>query len=97
MAKGTTKIGNTKVKGATAADKQAIKAAKAEVRAEDKGATQVQKRGDQAPEAKATPAAKTKAADKLFDDADQAARAGFPPDITTEQHEDLVRRAATGF
>lgn len=57
----------------------------------------VTKRGDQAPEAKATPKAKTEAADKMFADADEAARAGFPPDLTREQHENIVRRAATGF
>lgn len=93
----TTRIGKTTVKGATDADKQAIAAAKAEVRAEDAGTTQVQKRGDQASEAQPTRAAKSKAAEKMFADADAAALRGFPPDLTTEQHENIVRRAATGL
>lgn len=58
---------------------------------------QVTKRGDQAPEAKRTPAEKSKAAQKLFDDADKAALAGLPPDMTVEQHANHVRRSALGY
>jgi hypothetical protein len=53
--------------------------------------------GDQTPEAKATPKEQSDAAKKMFADADEAARAGFPPDMTVEQHENHVRRAALGY
>ncbi len=100
-----------KIKGANAADKQNIalakranaadrQAAKSDARAPDTIAapkTQTLKRGDQAPEAKATPAAKTKAADKLFKDADAAAAAGLPPDITVEQNDKRLQRAVLGY
>ena len=55
------------------------------------------KSGDAAPETKRTTAAKSGAAEKLFKDADEAARAGLPPDMTVEQRETQVRRAALGF
>lgn len=59
--------------------------------------TQVTKRGDQAPEAKKSAKAKSSAADKLFKDADEAARHGLHPDITREQRETMARRAALGY
>jgi hypothetical protein len=59
--------------------------------------TQVMKRADQTPEAKRTPTEKAAAAEKMFKDADAAAMAGFPPDLTTEQHENIVRKAALGY
>ena len=59
MAK-TLKAGNTKIKGATAADKKVIEAAKASVRAED------------TPEAKATLPEKKAAAEEQFAKADKA-------------------------
>jgi len=52
------------------------------------------KRADQAPEAKATTKAQSAAAEKMFKDADEAALHGLPPDMTREQHETMVRRAA---
>lgn len=55
------------------------------------------KRGDQAPEAKRTMAAKSDAAEKMFKDADAAARRGLHPDITVDQHETMVRKAALGY
>lgn len=55
------------------------------------------KRGDQAPEAKRTTAAKSDAAEKMFKDADEAALRGLPPDMTVEQRENQVRRAALGY
>ncbi len=95
----TTKIGNAKVVGATAADKQAIRAAKAEVRAEAKKPAKVRQtnRGDKTPEAKASKAEKQDAAKKLFTDADTAARLGIHPDTTVEQHENRARLAALGY
>ena len=91
-----------KIVGANAADKQTIALAKAANKAgaaapKAAAKTQTTKRGDQAPEAKKTPAAKSAAAQKLFDDADQAQRVGLPPDMTREQHENHVRRAALGY
>ena len=53
--------------------------------------------GTDAPEAKGTQAAKKDAAQKLFDNADAAAMAGLPPDITVEQRENQVRRGALGY
>ena len=57
---------------------------------------QVQKRGDQAPEAKATTAAKSAATEKLFKDADEAALHGLPESLTREQREKQVSIAALG-
>lgn len=54
------------------------------------------KRGDETPEAKATTAEQKAAAEKMFKDADEAALRGLPPDLTVEQHEALVRKAALG-
>lgn len=59
--------------------------------------TQIQKRGDQAPEAQTTKAGKEKAADELFQDADRAALLGMPPEMTNEQRENQVRKAALGY
>lgn len=58
---------------------------------------QVQKRADQAPEAKTTTKAQSDAAEKLFKDADQAALTGLPPDMTNEQRENQVRKSALGY
>ena len=55
------------------------------------------KRGDQAPEAKRTDAAKSNAAEKMFKDADEAALRGLPPGMTRDQHETMVRKAALGY
>lgn len=55
------------------------------------------KRADQAPEAKRTTADKSAAADKMFKDADEAALRGLPADMTRDQHETMVRRAALGY
>jgi hypothetical protein len=49
------------------------------------------------PEGKATTAEKKRAAEKLFDNADTAAMAGLPPDITVEQRENQVRLGALGY
>lgn len=54
------------------------------------------KRGDETPEAKATTAEQKAVAEKMFKDADAAALRGLPPDLTVEQHEALVRKAALG-
>lgn len=59
--------------------------------------TQVTKRGDQTPEAQTTPKAKSAAAEKMFKDADHAALVGLPPDMTHEQNENRLRRAALGY
>lgn len=95
------------IKGATSADKQAVAAARAANKADTakpKAAAkpantrrQQTKRGDQAPEAKKSAKAQSDAAEKLFKDADQAARSGLPHDINKEQHENYVRRAALGY
>lgn len=53
--------------------------------------------GDQAPETKASAKAQSDAAEKLFQDADKAALTGLPPDMTVEQRENQVRRAALGY
>jgi hypothetical protein len=53
--------------------------------------------GQNAPEAKETQSAKKAAAQKLFDNADTAAMAGLPPDITVEQRENQVRLGALGY
>lgn len=58
---------------------------------------QVQKRGDQAPETKATTKAQSAAAEKMFKDADEAALHGLPVDMTHEQRETMVRKAALGY
>lgn len=58
---------------------------------------QVQKRGDQTPEAKGTRAAKSAAAEKMFKDADEAALVGLPPDMTHEQNDNRLRRSALGY
>lgn len=50
-----------------------------------------------APEGKRTTAEKKAAAQKLFDNADTAAMAGLPPDITVEQRENQVRLGALGY
>jgi hypothetical protein len=87
-----------KIKGADAADKQNIALAKAANRADAKAAkTKVVQTEADTPEAKATPAAKSKAAAKLFKTADEAARAGLPADITVEQNEKRLTRAALGY
>jgi hypothetical protein len=93
----TVKVGNTTVKGANAADRQAIDAAKAANRAEAEGKVQVTKPGDETPEAKATPAEKKKAAAKMFSDADAAVARGLSPDITVEQYETSQRRGVLGY
>lgn len=49
------------------------------------------------PEAKRGTKAKAAAAEKLFEDAASAARHGLPPDMTKDQYENHVRRAATGY
>jgi len=59
--------------------------------------TQVQKRGDQTPEAKTTRAAKSEAAEKMFKDADAASLVGLPPDMTHEQNENRIRRSVLGY
>jgi hypothetical protein len=53
--------------------------------------------GDDTPETRATTAEKKAAAKKLFDNADTAAMAGLPPDITVEQRENQVRLGALGY
>lgn len=58
---------------------------------------QVTKRGDQAPEAGRTAKDRSARAAKMFKDADEAALRGLPPDMTVEQHENHVRRAALGY
>ena len=55
------------------------------------------KRGDQTPEAKKTPAAQSDAAEMMFKDADEAALRGLPADMTRDQHETMVRKAALGY
>jgi hypothetical protein len=55
------------------------------------------KRADQTPEAKATTKAASAAAEKMFKDADEAALHGLPPDMTRDQHETMVRKAALGY
>lgn len=72
-----------KIKGKTPVSKKAIKKAAAPKR-------QAVARGDQAPETKATTKAQQKAAKALFTGADGAVR-------TEEQHENFLRRQATGF
>jgi hypothetical protein len=104
----TVKVGNTTIKGATDADKQNIalgkKAAsldKATARGSSADIAKFRdspvKRGDQAPEAKSTPKQQSEAAEKLFKDADQAALLGLPKDMTVEQRENQVRKAAFGY
>jgi hypothetical protein len=45
----------------------------------------------------AKPTAKDAATEKLFKDADQAAMAGLPEDMTVEQRENQVRLGALGY
>jgi hypothetical protein len=54
-------------------------------------------RSDQTPEAKRTAKDQSAAAQKMFDNAEDAARSGLPHDLTVEQHETHVRRAALGY
>lgn len=74
-----------KIKGANAADKKNIKAA----RAANKAHATAQP--EDMPEAKVTPAAKSKAAAKVFKDADEAVG------LTVEQQEAGLRRAVYGY
>ncbi len=85
MAKGTTKIGKTVVKGATDADKQTIAAAKASVKAEASRPT----RTEETAEAKTSIPAKKAAAAKQFARADMAANETL--------EETTARMAARGF
>jgi hypothetical protein len=48
-------------------------------------------------EARRTTAAKTAATEKQFANADEAALRGLPENLTREQHENQVRRAALGY
>ena len=52
---------------------------------------------DETPEAKRTQSQKSRAGAKMFKDADDASRAGLPPDITHEQFENMQRRAVLGY
>lgn len=66
----TVRVGKTKIKGATAADRQAIEAGKAAARAEAKTVTTAD-----TPEAQTTTRAKKAATKAMFDKADRAAAA----------------------
>lgn len=95
MAKATTKV---KITNATKADKAEVARARAANKADAaKPKVQEPKPGSEAPDAKPTPAAKTKAAEKLFKDADDAAGSGLPHDITVEQYENRQRLGALGY
>ena len=48
-------------------------------------------------EAKTTTRSKAAASEKQFASADEAAMAGLPADMTKEQRENQVRRAALGY
>lgn len=61
-----------------------------------KAKTTTIKRGDETPEAKASTEEQQAAAEKMFKDADEASLRGLPPDMTVEQHDALVRKAALG-
>lgn len=74
-------------KAKTTAKKPAAKAPK----------QQVQKRGDQAPEAKESLKEQQDAAEELFQDADRAAILGMPEGMTKEQRENQVRKSALGY
>jgi hypothetical protein len=52
--------------------------------------TQVTKRGDQAPESKSSPAEASRAAQKMFDDADASV-------LTEEQQMNQLRNKALGY
>lgn len=58
---------------------------------------QVTQSGDEAPDTKRTVKEQQAATKKLFEDADKAALAGYPPDLTVEQRENMARRNALGF
>jgi hypothetical protein len=45
----------------------------------------------------ASPTKKDPATEKMFKDADKAAMAGLPEDMTVEQRENQVRRGALGY
>ena len=45
----------------------------------------------------AAPTSKDPATEKMFKDADAAAMAGLPEDMTVEQRENQVRRSALGY
>lgn len=89
----TVKVGNTTVKGATAADREQIAAAKASVKADAERAPAARentKTGVAAPEAQDSPRARRDAAQKLFDKADEEGRA-------TIIAETAARSAALGY
>lgn len=73
----TVKVGSTKIKGATAADKQTIAAAKASVRSEPKTVTAAD-----TPEAQPSASAKKAAAKQMFAKADRAGDAATPEEGT---------------
>jgi len=84
--------------------KRAVEEGKARAKAADKPKraratrkTKVTSPNTDTPEAKRGTKAKAAAADKLFDDAATAARHGLPPDITREQYDNHVRKAALGY
>jgi hypothetical protein len=83
--------------GKTAGAAQAKADAKAAAPKQTQKKRQVQKRGDQTPEAKSTQAEKKAAAEKMFRDADEASLVGLPPDMTHEQNENRLRRSALGY
>lgn len=56
-----------------------------------------QRANPKTPEQKFGPSAKSAAAKKLFDNADEAQARGLDENITVGQHEAQARRAATGF
>lgn len=56
-----------------------------------------QRANPKTPEQKFGPSAKSAAAKKLFDNADEAQARGLDENITVAQHEAQARRAATGF
>ena len=79
--------------GKTQSSKAAAKTAKPKASAK----RQVTKRGDQAPESGSTAKERSAKAEKMFKDADQAALVGLPADMTHEQNENRLRRAALGY
>jgi len=86
-----------KITGTTPVSKEAIHKAAQAKPADKASKKQVTKRGDQAPEAKTSTKAKSAAADKMFKDADNVSRAGFPPGLTQAQQDAIVRKAALGY
>lgn len=54
-------------------------------------------RSTDTPEAKSTNRAKSAAAERMFENADEAALHGLPETMTTEQNENRLRRAALGY